>query len=124
MPVQRVALVGHCGFDSGSLSRFAQQLLPKAQVLRINDQASLDQVAQPGTLLLINRVLDGRFGVGGSGIELIRELASHDPAPLMMLVSNYDDAQHQAVAEGALLGFGKSQINDPATIKRLTEAIA
>lgn len=123
MPLNRIALVGHCGFDSGTLSQFANQIAPQAEVLRVNDQASLEGLLRPDTLLLINRVLDGRFDVGGSGIDLIRSLADQDGHPAMMLVSNYDDAQQQAQAAGALPGFGKSQIGDPATLERIEQAL-
>ena len=124
MHIKQVALVGHCGFDSGSLSRFAQQLFPQAEVVRVNDQAALDRVAEADALLLVNRVLDGRFDAGGSGIDLIRTLAAGPDAPAMMLVSNYDDAQQQAQEAGALPGFGKSHIGDPATAQRLVKALA
>ena len=124
MPVTRIALVGHCGFDSGSLSRFAKDIAPDAEVIRVNDQKSLDKIADRDTLLLVNRVLDGRFTVGGSGIALIGEIAGQADASPTMLVSNYEDAQAEAVAAGALPGFGKSQVGDPATMQRLAAAIA
>ena len=124
MPITRIALVGHCGFDSGSLSRFASDAAPDAEVVRINDQQALDELADAGTLLLVNRVLDGRFDVGGSGIELIKSITSKADAGPTMLVSNYADAQQEAEAAGALPGFGKSQITDAATRQRITDAIA
>lgn len=124
MTIKNVALVGHCGFDSGPLSRLAQQLAPHAKVVRVNDQKTLDTISGQDALLLVNRVLDGRFDVGGSGIELITTYAQLNNAPAMMLVSNYADAQQQAQDAGALPGLGKSQIGDPATLQRLTEAIA
>jgi len=124
MPIKRIALVGHCGFDSGSLSRFASDALPDAEVVRINDQKALDRVAGVDTLLLINRVLDGRFDVGGSGIELIKTIAAKPDASPTMLISNYADAQEQAVAAGALPGFGKSDVGDQATKQRITDAVA
>lgn len=68
MPIQRIALIGHCGFDSGSLARFAEDVAPNAEVLRVNDQERLNEIADANTLLLVNRVLDGCFDVGGSGI--------------------------------------------------------
>lgn len=89
----------------------------------MNDQAELDQLIGPDTLLLVNRVLDGRFDVGGSGIELIRQIAAQaGPIPLM-LISNYKDAQQQAEEAGALPGFGKSQIADAAVRQRVSDAI-
>lgn len=123
MPITRIALVGHCGFDSGSLIRFASDAAPDAEVVRINDQQALDEVARADTLLLVNRVLDGRFNVGGSGIELIKSMAGQADAPATMLVSNYADAQQEAVAAGAMPGFGKSQIADQAVRERVASAI-
>jgi hypothetical protein len=126
MPIQRVVLVGHCGFDSGMLGEFAKRLVPGAEVLRINSQSSLDDACAGAgdALLLVNRVLDGRFAVGGSGVALIQSLAEQPDPPAMMLVSNYEDAQSQAVAAGALPGFGKSQLADPSLAERLTESLA
>lgn len=123
MPITRIALVGHCGFDSGSLSRFAKDIAPDAEVVRVNDQASLDKVADANTLLLINRVLDGRFSAGGSGIDMIESIAKQDDASPVMLISNYEESQQQAEAAGALPGFGKSQVGDPATKQRVIEAL-
>jgi hypothetical protein len=40
-----------------------------------------------------------------------------------MLVSNYGDAQADAVAIGALRGFGKVELRDPATRDRLAEVL-
>lgn len=124
MPITRIALVGHCGFDSGSLSRFASEVAPDAEIVRINDQASLDEATEPETLLLINRVLDGRFTIGGSGIELIREIAAQAESVPTMLVSNFAESQKEAEAAGALPGFGKSQVGDPATRQRIADALA
>ena len=124
MPITRIALVGHCGFDSGSLSRFASEAAPDAQVVRINDQRALDEVAGAETLMLVNRVLDGRFDVGGSGIALIKAIAGQPDASPAMLVSNYEDAQREAVAAGALPGFGKSDVGNPATKQRITDAVS
>ena len=124
MPINHVALVGHCGFDSGSLTRFAKEVAPQAEVTRVNDQQALDTLANADTLLLVNRVLDGRFDAGGSGIELIKSIAKQENSPATMLVSNYTDAQEEAEAAGALPGFGKSQVGDPTTRQRIAEAIA
>lgn len=124
MPITHVALVGHCGLDSGSLSRFAKQVAPLAEVVRVNDQMALDKIAKPGTLLLVNRMLDGTFRVGGSGVDLIKDITQSDEPPAVMLVSNYEDAQQEAMAAGALRGFGKSHTADTNTRDRLAELIA
>ena len=58
-------------------------------------------------LVLVNRVFDAD---GDSGLEFIAAIkASGDTTP-MMLVSDYADAQAQAVAKGAMPGFGKSML--------------
>lgn len=123
MPIARIALVGHCGFDAGPLSRFAKEVAPHARVVCVNEQAELDDLMGSNTLLLVNRVLDGRFDVGSSGIELIREVAAQADWIPAMLISNYEDAQQQAQEAGALPGFGKSQIANAAVRQRITDAI-
>jgi len=120
-PITHVALIGHCGFDGSALIRLARQALPEAQVDAVNHQKQLDAHRRPQSLLLVNRVLDGRFDAA-DGIELIRQLAANADPPRMMLISNYDDAQAQAVEAGALLGFGKSQMGSPASAQRLRDA--
>lgn len=119
-PLTHVALVGHCGFDGSSLTRLAQSALPDAQVVAVNTQSQLDAVAHRQSLLLINRVLDGRFDAG-SGLDMIKHLAGQDDAPAMMLISNYPDAQADAVAAGALPGFGKNDIGKAEVSQRLRD---
>lgn len=119
--IKRIVLVGHCGFDSGSLRTLAQQAAPHAEVSMVNDDAALQAVAASDALLLVNRVLDGRFSAG-SGVALISELANSDNPPAMMLVSNYADAQEQAVAAGAMQGFGKGEMYQPEVVDRLKAA--
>ena len=41
----------------------------------------------------------------------------------MMLVSNFEDAQAEAEAAGALPGFGKTQMYDPRTRERILGAV-
>jgi len=41
----------------------------------------------------------------------------------VMLVSNFADAQAQAVESGALPGFGKAALNAPETLARLKEQL-
>ncbi len=116
--LDKVVLVGHCGFDQASLARVVASALPGLAVESAHNTAGLDQHAGPGALLLVNRVLDGRFGTS-SGIDLIAELARLDPTPRMMLISNFPDAQAQAVQVGALPGFGKNDMGTPDTAAKL-----
>lgn len=91
--INRIALVGHCSFDSASLTHAASRVPGIEQVERINDEKALAKAADGSALLLINRVLDGRFSVD-HGVDLIKHLkaSSSGPAPRMMLISNFEDA--------------------------------
>ncbi|MEM1028335.1 MAG: hypothetical protein AAGJ38_09655 [Planctomycetota bacterium] len=119
-PPTHVALVGHCGFDGSSLTRLAKSALPDAEIVAVNHQKDLDTVAHGQALLLINRVLDGRFDAESS-VSMIEQLAERDDAPAMMLISNYPDAQAQAEAAGALPGFGKSDLGRAEITERLRD---
>ena len=119
--VKRMVLVGHCGADTAMLSHALSLAVKDVPVVSANDVRALEGYASTDSLLLINRVLDGRFGTG-SGVELIAQIRARPEAPAMMLVSNYEDAQAKAVEAGALPGFGKADAYDPATAARLLEA--
>ena len=62
---------------------------------------------------------------GASGLEFISQL-KEDPALAeipVMLVSNFPDAQKQALARGALLGFGKASLGDARIVGRLKDLL-
>jgi len=120
--IGKVVLVGHCGFDQASIGRAVAGALPGVAVESVYDNSGLDQHASPDALLLVNRVLDGRFGTG-SGVDLIEQLSGREAPPVMMLISNYPDAQAQAVEAGALRGFGKSELGLPQTAKLLQAVV-
>ncbi len=120
--VNKVLLVGHCGFDASSLRSTVESAAKGVPVVPVHRDDELDEHADGEALLLINRVLDGRFDAAG-GIELIEQLAQRDDPPRMILTSNYADAQQQARQAGALPGFGKSDLRDAATVERLRAAM-
>lgn len=118
-----VVLVGHCGMDSGSLAHAATQASPGVEIHRVNRRAALEPLLGPGSLLLINRVLGRSLGVR-DGVALVAELSALPEPPLMMLVSNYADAQAAAERAGALPGFGKSNLHSAQTTQRLAAALS
>ena len=124
MAQHRILSVGQCGFDHGSLSRFFDRRFDAKVVGADTRDEALDALRSgPFDLVLVNRVSDRD---GSPGLELIRAMKS-DPATAdvpVMLVSNYPDAQDQAVALGALRGFGKSQLNDPETIRAIESLLS
>jgi two-component system, chemotaxis family, chemotaxis protein CheY len=71
---------------------------------------------------LLNRQLDWGFETD-TGVELIRSLRAKFPNVKMMLVSNYAEAQAEAIAVGALPGFGKREIGTPRVKDAIRSAL-
>ena len=121
---KKVALVGHCGPDSSFLRIAVSRAGKDVQVLSADDGSELKRVLEQGVdLLLLNRQLDFGFEED-EGVAVIRKLRPHYPNVKMMLVSNYPEAQAEAVAEGALPGFGKRELNTPRVAELIREALA
>jgi len=117
----RVLDVGQCGVDHASIR----------SLISANFRADVDRVAsiegalamlreRRYDLVLVNRIIDAD---GSEGIELIHGVRQEAPLRDMpiMLVSNYPDAQAEAVAAGARPGFGKAELYHKATSDRLAE---
>lgn len=85
-----------------------------ARVETVHDRAELSAKLDDAALLLVNRQLDGSFGVPmgehGDGVELIRELAASENTPSCIVISNFPEAQQAAEEAGALPGFGKKDV--------------
>ena len=121
---KRIVLVGHCGPDSSYL-RMAVSRAQRDLVVSMadDDRELIKEIEQGADLLLLNRVLDYGFEQT-DGAALIGELKAQFPELKMMLVSNYPDAQAEAVAAGALPGFGKRELGSERVTKLLREALA
>ena len=122
--LNQVVLVGHCGADGLMLEEAVRRAL--GVDVKIDHANTTDQVqryASSNSLMLVNRLPDGRFDAS-DGIELIRDLAGLPDPPVAMLISNYLDAQEQAIGAGAVRGFGKSDLDDPATVALLRQAVS
>ena len=119
----RILSVGQCGYDH---SRIARQLGPAvgAEVEGADTSAeALERLrAGPFDLVLVNRVGDLD---GAPGLDLIRALRAEPglASVPVMLVSDLADAQADASSLGALPGFGKSSLSDPATLERIAAAL-
>jgi len=110
MDKPRILSVGQCSFDHASITRHLGKTYG-AEVAGADTrgQALVTLRAGEFDLVLVNRVLDAD---GTSGVELIRAIkAEPELAGVpVMLVSNYEDAQVEAKAAGALPGFGKTDL--------------
>ncbi|MHC5542025.1 hypothetical protein ACYOEI_27715, partial [Singulisphaera rosea] len=106
----RILNVGQCGFDNSNLTRFFDQHF-RARVSNVDtfDEAVASLRAGPFDLVLVNRISDAD---GSPGLELIGTLKADQALSEVpvMLVSNFANAQADAVALGALPGFGKSDL--------------
>jgi len=120
----RVLSVGQCLFDKRKIANhFEEQFDIQVKTADTFDEALAELRGGPYNLVLVNRVTDED---GSLGVELIRAL-KQDPALSgtdVMLVSNLPDAQADAVALGALPGFGKSELKAPEVVERLSALLA
>lgn len=120
---KKVVLIGHCGSDSSYLRMAITAADRNAQVLSADDEQTLQKLLEHDpALLLLNRVID--FGFPETeGVQLIARLKIDHPTLKMMLVSNYEDAQADALNAGALPGFGKRELGTPRVTQLLRDAI-
>jgi CheY-like chemotaxis protein len=70
-------------------------------------------------LVLVNRKLDQDYSDGLRVIERIKNSAHLAHVPVM-LVTNYEEHQQQAMQAGAERGFGKLSMEEPETLERLS----
>jgi PleD family two-component response regulator len=119
MTAKRVLSVGQCLADGPRIAHTLRQAFD-AQTTHVADadEAVTTLRQAPFDLVLINRVFDAD---GGSGLDLIRRLQGDQElkATPVMLVSNFDDAQAEAVKAGAAPGFGKAALGRPQMLARV-----
>jgi two-component system chemotaxis response regulator CheY len=116
---RRVLSVGQCTADHGGISRtlrgaFGAEVVPADSV-----PEALELLRQEAfALVLVNRVLDADHT---PGLELVRQVRADEAlkAVPIMLVSNYADAQAEAVAAGAAPGFGKADLGRADMLERV-----
>ena len=116
---KRVLSVGQCFADHSGITRVLRGPFGVEVVGADSQGEALDLLRQePFALVLVNRVFDAD---GSSGLELIRAIKAEDELRNIpvMLVSNYEDAQAQAVREGAVPGFGKAALGQPHMLARV-----
>jgi hypothetical protein len=114
-----VLSIGQCGADDWRISQVVKTALG-ASIERAGsaEEARAMMNAKKYDLILVNRIFDSD---GDSGIEFVS--AAADGKSRLMLISDYSDAQQQAIANGALPGFGKSRMGDERTRELLRNAV-
>lgn len=116
---KRVLAVGNCSYDHGNLAAaICEHFDAEVQAASHADEALRLLTESHFNLVLVNRVLEADRS---SGLDLIRRLkpVSQHGDFVVMLVSNFLDAQEEAIAAGAEPGFGKKALRSAETIARL-----
>ncbi len=113
---KRVLDVGQCPPDHFAIRGLLTALGIEVEQVALIDQA-LDRLrAETFDLVLVNRKIDADYSDGLALIERMRAAKIDVP---VMLISNYPEAQDEAVALGARRGFGKNELGRPDTKSRL-----
>lgn len=110
--------VGQCDMDHHAIRALLEQLGVEVCRGRSQGEARALITANAFDLVLLNRIFDE---TGEEGIAFIKEVRAAGMP--VMLVSNYPDAQAEAVRLGALKGFGKARLREPETAELLKRCL-
>lgn len=121
---KRVLSVGQCGPDHSCLTRFLTSHFD-VEVIPACIGCDAMQKLRNGKydLVLINRKLDEDYSDGMEIVKAIKGDAELASVPVM-LITNYCQHQEEAIAAGAIRGFGKMEYNKPETLERLKAVLA
>ncbi len=120
MTEKKVLSIGQCCADHSTISNF---LTKKFNAVTINADTSKEAFSllneKSFDLILVNRIFDTN---GEAGLDFIVKFSNQGiiKTPIM-LVSNFDEAQKNAINKGAKLGFGKAAISAVETCSKLEE---
>ena len=116
---RKVLSVGQCEPDSAALKRFLDQhFRVSIERAKLPDEALKKLRSGRFDLVLINRKLDEDYSDGTEIVKTIKSDSELAKTPVM-IVSNHDDAQQEAIGFGAEYGFGKLEYSKPETVERL-----
>ncbi|QDU97211.1 response regulator [Lignipirellula cremea] len=118
---KRVLDIGNCAFDHTAIRRMLEQRFG-AEVRQAHSQAQALGMLKDVDLVLVNRRMDEDDSDGMPIIEAIKSNPETAHIPVM-LISNFADYQSRAEKAGAAPGFGKGEMNSPATIERLAACL-
>ena len=122
--MKRVLDVGQCGMDHASIRGLLERNFDVEVAAAHSHEDALRALADGEfALVLVNRKMDADYSDGMEIVKSIKADAKLAATPVM-LVTNYAEHQQAAVAAGAEPGFGKAQLNHPATIETLRKFLA
>ena len=123
---QTVISVGQCGYDNSRIRTLIRSIDSTVEIKEADShQETMEVLASLGeaALVLVNRVFDMD---GSSGMDLISQLKSKESEFAgipVMLVSNYEKSQAEAIANGAISGFGKSELQSVETRRKIESVL-
>lgn len=120
---KRVLDVGNCPPDHAAIRSLLERAFGAVVVQAHGPDDALAALRSAAfDLVLVNRKLDRDYS---DGIEVIRQIKSDEQlrdVPVM-LITNYAEHQAAAVADGALYGFGKLELQTAETRDKLTQVL-
>jgi DNA-binding NarL/FixJ family response regulator len=117
----RVLNVGQCHIDGPWMKRVLEQHLGAVVEGADSAREAVDKARQNHyQLILVNRELAQD---NSSGLDVVSELIALNPQTPVMIVSDYEVVQAAAEQQGALRGFGKSDLESTETLERLAETV-
>ena len=123
MRPKKVLSIGQCCADHSSISRLLIQNF-QIEIINADNSKEAESFISTGnySLILVNRIFDSN---GESGLAFIKKYCSQQTSTStpIMLVSNFDDAQKDAVNHGAILGFGKNALTSSDTLLKLKKLL-
>ena len=121
---RRVLSVGQCEPDSAALAQFLGRHFRVAiDRAALPDEALGKLRKEHYDLVLVNRKLDADYTDGTNILKAIKQDEALAKTPVM-IVSNYPEAQQEAVAMGAEYGFGKLEYSKSEVVDRLKPFLA
>ena len=116
--------IGNCGADHGALTDLVKQHFD-ASITQVHgmDDAMRALANDSYDLITVNRIMDRD---GSQGMDIIRAIKAHEVyrSTPVMLISNFENYQEQAIAAGAEPGFGKKQLGLDETVAKLKNYLA
>lgn len=107
--------IGNCDADHGFIKGMLQSNFG-ASLIRAHklDDALAALKEHEVDLIMFNRLLDTD---GSEGMEVFRQIKASEFGSIpAMLITNYQEHQQAAIAEGAIQGFGKAALYDEETL--------
>ena len=120
--MKRILDVGQCDHDHGLMTRLAREAGAEITRAATAEEALSKLRETTFDLVWVNRMFDAD---NSFGLELIKRMKSDPKLSQLpvMLISNFESAQNEAVSVGALPGLGKDHLREPVTLQRVKTAL-